>query len=105
MREEIAEIAEELADETHRLVAKKLRDINALDEKIKRVESRLGHHVGAFKTDVIEVERMITETKNNLESQQDESITLLVGEIQDLKDQVNSLKVELKKLKEERALV
>jgi len=99
MREEISQVAEELADETYRLVVSKLKSIDLLDKRLKHIEGRLVRHVGDFKTDIVEVERMVTETKENVLREQDESVTMLVGEVQELRDQLNALKVELNKLK------
>ncbi len=102
MREEVSKLAEELADETYRIVEGKLKSIDDLSKKLGRLESRISHHIGAFKTDIVETERMITETKENIEKEQDESITMLVGEVQELRDQLNALKIEFNKLREQK---
>ena len=102
MKEGVSKLAEELADETYRMVSNKLKSVDLLAKKLERLEGRLGRHVGDFKTDIVEVERMVTETKQDLVNEQDQTITILAGEIQDLKDQVNALRIELNKIRSQR---
>ena len=102
MKEGVSKLAEELADETYRMVSNKLKSVDLLAKKIERLEGRLGRHVGDFKTDIVEVERMVTETKQDLVNEQDQTITILAGEIQELKDQVNALRIELNKIRSQR---
>ncbi|MFQ6020811.1 MAG: hypothetical protein ACE5J4_02220 [Candidatus Aenigmatarchaeota archaeon] len=95
-KQETSQIAEEIAEETYKQVASKFRIVTDLEIRVKRLEDIVKEHVDNFKVVAIETERMITEKYNELVRQQDESVTMLVSDIQDLRDEIIALKNKLK---------
>jgi hypothetical protein len=100
MKPELVEMAEEVADEAYKLIAEKFRDLDILLKKLSSLESRLDKHVGDFKIDIIETERMITEKYEELVKMNEDSTVDLVSDIQELKDTLNSIRMELNRMKE-----
>jgi len=82
LREEAQRIANEIAEEALNLINKKLESINS---KIRSIDKRLS---------IVAVEDMreITERYENISIENDETITRLIGEIQELRDEINSIK-------------
>ena len=99
MKQELSEVAEEVAEEAYKLIEEKFKDLDTLAEKLSRLESKLDRHVNDFKIDITEAERMITERYDELVKLNDDSAVNLVSDIQELRDTVNALRIELNRLK------
>ncbi len=68
------------------------KNIGRLENRIKQLENRLENHIADFKTVAVEVERMITERSESLSKEQQDTITSLRVEIEELRRTVVELK-------------
>jgi len=99
IKQEASKVAEEIANETYRLVSGKLNLLNSVIERLKTLEDDFRDYTKNLELDETETERLISEKYTELLKQIDESSLPLIGDIQELKDEVQKLKIEINRLK------
>ncbi len=114
-KDEVDNIAEEIADETFDFFKSKFKGVldvaekssrlnqtvssnmSNLDKRLNYMESRLENHIKNFNIVAVETDRLITEKTEDLARENDETIMKLVSDIQDLRDEVTRLKTDLRR--------
>ena len=94
VKEEAAEMAEEVANELSSLISKKLEVLTEIDKRLMKLESVLQNHLSNSKIVTVENERMITEKYEELIKKNEDISTNLMTEIEDLKNEIENLKKE-----------
>ncbi len=69
-----------------------------LRERIIKLEKRLDGQVAGFKTDVVEVDRVISEKWQQFEDERNQDIMNIINQIQSLRDNLIKTRMELKRL-------
>lgn len=67
-------------------------DIGKMEKRIENIERRAENMGNNFKTFAVEADRIISEKTEGLSRENDETITKLLAEIQDLRDMVIEMK-------------
>lgn len=96
--QETSQIAEEIANEVYRLVTNKFKVVEELKGQMEKIEKQLKN----FSISLMEMGRVVSQKNEESMEQTDKSLLSLIDDVQELRNEISGLKIEIKNLKEKR---
>lgn len=86
--------------EENKIIQKRVsKDIDVIKNRIAILENRLNKLVNNFRIDIVEAERMITQKAEELNNENDQRITNLVSQVENLRGAMIRLSNDVKEIK------